>query len=306
MEHKRRRGSLGSESSTSHAGSISSRPHDLDDLLEDDDGTADSRPLLQSVALPDSSAIKGQGSHSNKRDKLSSVHESDSEDLVFDDERDIPNEDDPLCAYDAMAHADSAYRRKASVHIDPDAFRRMSINNSDLPNLLSEAQNATDAERSMGLWKSLRLYPKAVGWSLLLSTAIVMEGFDVVLLANLFAYPPFQRKFGVLQPDGTYQLTAAWQSGLSNGALVGEILGLFLNGIIAEKIGYRKTMIGALTLVAAFVFIIFFSETLVQLLIGEILIGIPWGVFQTLTTTYAAEVAPTHLRAYLTTVSPSP
>jgi hypothetical protein len=29
--------------------------------------------------------------------------------------------------------------------------------------------------------------------------------------------------------------------------------------------------------------------------------GIPWGIFQTLTTSYAAEVTPTHLRAYLTT-----
>lgn len=29
--------------------------------------------------------------------------------------------------------------------------------------------------------------------------------------------------------------------------------------------------------------------------------GIPWGIFQTLTTSYAAEVTPTHLRTYLTT-----
>jgi MFS transporter, SP family, general alpha glucoside:H+ symporter len=177
----------------------------------------------------------------------------------------------------------------------------MSMAHPNIGALTSEAEKATKAEHSMGLIAALKLYPKAVGWSVLLSTAIVMEGFDVVLLANLFAYPPFQKKFGELQPDGTYQLTAAWQAGLSNGALVGEILGLFVNGIIAEKIGYRKTMMGALTLCICFIFIIFFSESLVQLLIGEILIGIPWGVFQTLTTTYAAEVCPTHLRAYLTT-----
>ncbi|KAH8721754.1 general substrate transporter [Ilyonectria robusta] len=128
-----------------------------------------------------------------------------------------------------------------------------------------------------------------------------MEGFDVVLLNNLFAYPPFQKKFGELQPDGSYQLTAAWQSGLSNGTLCGQILGLFVNGIIADRFGYRKTLIGALGGCICFIFIIFFSESLVQLLIGEILIGIPWGVFQTLTTTYASEVCPTHLRAYLTT-----
>ncbi|GME74521.1 unnamed protein product [Ambrosiozyma monospora] len=38
-----------------------------------------------------------------------------------------------------------------------------------------------------------------------------------------------------------------------------------------------------------------------MLLTGEILLGIPWGAFQTLTVTYAAEVCPLTLRVYLTT-----
>ena len=38
-----------------------------------------------------------------------------------------------------------------------------------------------------------------------------------------------------------------------------------------------------------------------MLLAGEILCGIPWGVFQTITTAYAAEVTPVQLRPYLTT-----
>jgi SP family general alpha glucoside:H+ symporter-like MFS transporter len=136
-----------------------------------------------------------------------------------------------------------------------------------------EAANAIEAEHNLGLFKSLRLYRKACLWSIFLSTCIIMEGFDVVLLNNLYAYPAFQRKFGVEQPDGTYQLTAAWQSGLSNGTLCGQIFGLFLAGILGDRFGYRKTLIGALAGCAAFVFIIFFAETNVQLLIGEMLIG---------------------------------
>lgn len=60
-------------------------------------------------------------------------------------------------------------------------------------------------------------------------------------------------------------------------------------------------MIGALVLVTGFIFIVFFTKSLTQLLIGLICMGVPWGVFQTLTTTYAAEVCPTQLRAHLTT-----
>jgi len=52
---------------------------------------------------------------------------------------------------------------------------------------------------------------------------------------------------------------------------------------------------GALFLVLCFIFIVFFAKNLTMLLVGEILCGIPWGVFQTLTTAYASEVCPAQL-----------
>lgn len=187
------------------------------------------------------------------------------------------------------------------VHVDDEQFRKMSVINPDIAHVAEEAAKAAQAEQSQGFWQSLKLYKKAAGWSILLSCAIIMEGFDIVLIANLLAVPAFKRRFGDLQPDGSYELTAAWQSGLTNGAYVGEILGLMLNGIIADRIGFKKTMIGALTLVTGLIFILFFVQSIEMLLVGLILMGIPWGVFQTLTTTYAAEVTPVSLRPYLTT-----
>lgn len=105
-----------------------------------------------------------------------------------------------------------------------------------------------------------------------------MEGFQIVLINSLMALPAFQIRFGEPSAEGGYQLSAAWQSGLSNGALVGEIIGLFIVGYIVERIGYKKTMIGALALVTCFIFIVFFAQSLPMLLVGEILMGIPWSV----------------------------
>jgi SP family general alpha glucoside:H+ symporter-like MFS transporter len=167
--------------------------------------------------------------------------------------------------------------------------------------VLRDAQEATNVEHQLGLLKSARLYPKAIAWSMLLSTALIMEGYDLLLMGSLYAQPSFAKKYGSKIADGTFEIPARWQSGLSNGATVGSIIGLIINGYTSERFGFRKTMLGALSTIIAVIFIPFFAPSLEVLLVGQILIGIPWGIFQTLTTAYAAEVTPTHLRAYLTT-----
>lgn len=46
-----------------------------------------------------------------------------------------------------------------------------------LPNaFVKDAKSASDKEQKMTLLEGIRLYPKAIGWSLLISTCIVMEG----------------------------------------------------------------------------------------------------------------------------------
>jgi MFS transporter, SP family, general alpha glucoside:H+ symporter len=163
------------------------------------------------------------------------------------------------------------------------------------------AKAATDKEHKMTLLQGLKLYPKAVGWSLLISTCIAMEGYDVCLLSNFYGFPQFNKKYGKQLPDGTYQVPAPWQAGLSNGANVGEIIGLFINGWVSERFGYRYTVMTCLSLIIAFTAIFFTAQSVVALQVAEILCGIPWGVFQTLTITYASEVCPVALRGYLTT-----
>ncbi|KAF2647261.1 sugar transporter [Lophiostoma macrostomum CBS 122681] len=164
------------------------------------------------------------------------------------------------------------------------------------------AQHAASDEKQMSLLQALRLYPKAVAWSMVLSSALIMEGYDLALLGSLYGNTAFKNKYGVRDPStGKYSVPASWQSALSNGARAGEILGLILSGFVSERFGYRKVMVGSLIAVTAFIFILFFAPNVKVLVIGEVFCGIPWGIFQTLTTQYASEVAPVALRAYLTT-----
>ncbi|ODQ80425.1 hypothetical protein BABINDRAFT_48916 [Babjeviella inositovora NRRL Y-12698] len=165
----------------------------------------------------------------------------------------------------------------------------------------SDAQANETQEKTMLLKQGLKTFPKAALWSIVLSTAIIMEGYDTSLLNSFYGLSAFQKKFGVPSKKGGYQIEPKWQTALSMCANVGEILGLFAAGFIVDRVGYRWTLIGSLTMVIGFIFILFFAENLGMLAAGEILLGLPWGAFQTLTVSYASEVCPLVLRFYLTT-----
>lgn len=188
------------------------------------------------------------------------------------------------------------------IDLEKSAARRLADSSTKFADLSNEAKIATDAEHKMTVLEAIKLYPKAILWSIVFSTAVAMEAYDLVLVSSLFAFPTFKKHYGQkIKETENYQLTAPWQAGLNNGARVGEILGLLINGILAERFGFRWTMMGTLVFLIGLIFIPFFSQNLPTLLVGDILLGIPWGVFQTLTTAYAAEMCPVPLRGYLTT-----
>lgn len=74
--------------------------------------------------------------------------------------------------------------------------------------VIEHARAATDKEQKMTLLQGIKLYPKAVMWSIIISTCIAMEGYDISLVTNFYAFPAFNRKYGERMPDGTYQVPA--------------------------------------------------------------------------------------------------
>ncbi|TDZ40554.1 Alpha-glucosides permease MPH3 [Colletotrichum trifolii] len=160
---------------------------------------------------------------------------------------------------------------------------------------------AHEDQEKAGIIQSFRNYPQAVGFSMVLSLCIVMEAYDTSLIGNFYGLAQFRRRFGVQLENGEFQLTWTWQSALQNGTQVGQMVGLLISGIVAEQYGYKKTLLGALALNAVFVLVLFFAQNIGYLLAGGILCGLPWGAFQTLTTTYAADVTPMALRPMMTT-----
>ena len=54
--------------------------------------------------------------------------------------------------------------------------------------LSAMAQDVATDEKDMTIMQSLKIYRKAVLWSLAISGVVIMEGYDTNLLGNFFAY----------------------------------------------------------------------------------------------------------------------
>ncbi|KAJ9666737.1 hypothetical protein H2201_003141 [Coniosporium apollinis] len=171
--------------------------------------------------------------------------------------------------------------------------------------LSSEAHEVHMDEKDLGPAAAIKAFPRAILWSLVFSTCVIMEGYDTNLLGNFYAYPSFQIKYGRFvgvtkhTPSG-YQLTAAWQAGIGNAAGIGSFFGTLLNGYLVAKYGQRRVVLGALVAMTAFIFLTFFAPNLIVLTVGQVLCGFPWGMLATTAPAYASEVLPTALRTYMT------
>lgn len=165
---------------------------------------------------------------------------------------------------------DSSYIEKM------DAAQLLMQVDKDVAALRARAQANTDIEHKMSLRDAIKCYPKSILYCVVLSMAIIMEGYQVALVPSLFAQPAFQRNYGRVRSDGSYQLDNKYQSALTAAVQVGSILGYWLSGIIIERVGYKKTMQGALLSITCFIFIIFFAPSIILLVVGEGLLGIPW------------------------------
>jgi hypothetical protein len=76
-----------------------------------------------------------------------------------------------------------------SVHEDRDDKNgsrtpALSENEKATNEMFANAALATDKEHNMTLKQGLKLYPKAIAWSALISTLCAMEGNDISLIGN--------------------------------------------------------------------------------------------------------------------------
>ncbi|KAH6676939.1 general substrate transporter [Plectosphaerella plurivora] len=166
--------------------------------------------------------------------------------------------------------------------------------------LIADADEAKVWEHALDHGRALRLYSRGVWFAVIVSLALVMEGFDTKIMGSLYAIDAFHVDFGELADDGTYQIPASWQSILGTIMGITSIGAMFLGGWATERFGFRKTMLAALASMPPIIFGFFFAQKIEDLAVATFFFAWPIGIFQTVTTVYVAEITPNTLRPYLT------
>ncbi|PKK52295.1 hypothetical protein CI102_2446 [Trichoderma harzianum] len=188
-----------------------------------------------------------------------------------------------------------------SVVPTEEELKGFDLNNPEIVQLIHHAQQSDAADRLLTIREALSKYKRAVFWAMFLSTSLIMEGYDLVIITSFYGQTQFQDRFGQVDAStGKKYISAPWQSGLSNSSLVGQLAGLIVNAYAQDRFGCRATMMAFMAWMAVMIFIPVFAPSLPVLAWGEAMCGVSWGVFQTLSTTYASEVVPTVLRPYVT------
>jgi hypothetical protein len=88
-----------------------------------------------------------------------------------------------------------------------------------------EARVATSKEHGLGVRQGLSAYRKAVGWSILLSSAVIMEGYDTILVRlNMKDTTDIRLDHTLALPPSTTHLAIKLSTALPPSLLRGRVL----------------------------------------------------------------------------------
>lgn len=141
------------------------------------------------------------------------------------------------------------------------------------PYLVAQAKAAHERDMQLGFRAALKNFGPGIFFSMMLSVALIMEGFDVAINGSYWGQTWFLKRFGSLQPDGKYVVSASWQAACGNASGVGSLIGLMANGYSQYHWGSKPTYLVAMVGMAAAIFLPVFATNVKVLFAGNFVSG---------------------------------
>lgn len=169
---------------------------------------------------------------------------------------------------------------------------------------IDNADNANNNEqrKEITLKESLRLYPKIAAYSVGLTSAFLLAGYDAVIVGTITAVPRFQHDFGELY-GSQYIIPSVWMSLWSALGYLGSMIGGAIGGPWQDRAG-RRWPLAIGSIISAIAIAILYVSNLPDdmesrrglFLFGKIILGFASGILMAATQTYISETTPTSLR----------
>lgn len=65
-------------------------------------------------------------------------------------------------------------------------LQALDLSTGEIADLIRHAQESDVADRQLTIRQALKKYKKAVFWAMLLSTSLIMEGYDLVIVSPVY------------------------------------------------------------------------------------------------------------------------
>ncbi|KAJ4355805.1 uncharacterized protein N0V89_003826 [Didymosphaeria variabile] len=187
------------------------------------------------------------------------------------------------------------------VHHDAQLLRQPGEKETAIDRTVSQATSqASDQRRT--LWQNVTRYRKVMWVTFGLTSAILMYGYDNVVVGTVSGIPAFQRDFGVLL-DNEFILPSNWLALWNVSSPLGAMLGSLFGGWFQDRVGRRFSLalcsfVSALAVAVMFVSYIPSSPDARRalFLVGRFGQGCCIGAAMVATQTYLSEVLPPVLR----------
>ncbi|KAK7430474.1 hypothetical protein QQZ08_002993 [Neonectria magnoliae] len=166
----------------------------------------------------------------------------------------------------------------------------------------SSINDAPDEDEKLPLGKSIKRYPKIVGYCLGLTTVVIGWGYDLVVVGSITGVDPFQEDYGEIY-KGELIIPSMWLSLWLASTPLGMAIGSVFGGWFQDRFGRKKSLLAGSIISTIGVAIIFFSylppdiETKrAMFFVGKVIQGFSVGLLKITAMTYISETAPVALR----------
>ncbi|KAK7424345.1 hypothetical protein QQX98_000613 [Neonectria punicea] len=160
----------------------------------------------------------------------------------------------------------------------------------------AEAIQAMPPNTAVGflqLWKNKRI----LGWCLLIFILPINFEYEIALIGNILAIPPFLEEFGADTPNGR-EIPTQTQQILNSATYGGIFLAAFTAGLISDIWGRRKVIFAGCLLCIAGILVQAFAKSIMMIFGGKLISTVGYGMGHALAPLFVAEIAPDDIRGF--------